>query len=200
MQSDIHPAEERKTLMELSEGREQAFTLLYHKYSRPLYARIRHIIKCEETSKEILQDIFMRVWERRGQIDCERPFRPYIYRIAENKVIDHLRRVARDKKMTAYFVSSAMDVISDPTHQDPDYLLWLEKALDQLPPTRKKVYTLSKLEAKSYTEIAKQLGISESTVSDHIVKANRTIKNYLLQNPDVVLACLCAQLIGTFLS
>jgi len=197
MRGEKQAADERKLLEELSQGQEHAFTFLYNRYSGKLYTRILRIVKCEETAKEILQDIFMKVWELRSRTDSERSFRSYIYRIAENRIFDHFRKAARDKRLANQLIASAMTFYSpvEDAALGSDNLQLVQKAIDQLPPVRKQVFTLCKLEGKTYEEISVLLSISTSTVSDHIVKANRALKNYLLQHPDIVLTWA----IGSFL-
>ena len=63
----------------------------------------------------------------------------------------------------------------------------LQKAIDSLSPQRQLVFRLCKLEGKSYDEVSQQLGISTSTISDHIVKANKTIREYLFEHLDLSL-------------
>jgi RNA polymerase sigma-70 factor (ECF subfamily) len=58
----------------------------------------------------------------------------------------------------------------------------LNKAIENLPPQRKEVFYLCKMEGKSYLEVSRRLGISASTINDHIVKANRAVREFILAN------------------
>ncbi len=178
---------ESDILMGLIKGEERAFSELYVKYSGAIYAKILQLTKCEETSKEILQDLFLKVWEKRDYIDTSRSFKAYLYTIAKNLMYDHFRKVARDKVLSDYLIQAA---VAHYQHGEEsgvyfERLDYINHAIDQLPAVRKQVFTLCKIEGKSYEEIASLLQISTSTISDHIVKANRAIKKYLETHGDV---------------
>ncbi len=66
----------------------------------------------------------------------------------------------------------------------------VHKAVETLPEQRRQIFTLCKLEGKSYEQVAQLMGISKTTVNDHIVKANKAIKTYILANKDLVIGLL----------
>ena len=79
------------------------------------------------------------------------------------------------------------------------YKKLLYKAIEDLPPQRRKIYECCKLQGKSYDHVAQTLNISRSTVQDHIVKANKCIKEYLLKNGNLsfsMLFAIMSQLVG----
>ncbi len=179
-------------LQELINGDKKAFTTVYFKYSAQLYSNILRLTKCEETSKEILQELFLKIWENRRQIDLSKSFRSYIFIIAQNLVYDYFRKAARDKKLGDYIVSSAALYYShsEETVIYDESLQHINQAINQLSPVRKQVFILCKMEGKSYEEIAALMKISPSTISDHIVKANRAIKKYLQIHGDLAVSLL----------
>lgn len=190
MPTDGYDVDEQIYLQKLVLGDKQAFTVLYRKYSPQLYTSFLRLVKCEDTAKEILQDAFLKLWELRATIRPEKSFRAFLYKVAENLVYDYFRKVARDKRLENHLIAVAT------THyHHPDELLvfnesqrLIQQAIDHLPPTRKKIFTLCKIEGKSYDEIAGLLSISTSTISDHMVKANRFLKSYLHQHADITIA------------
>ena len=189
MGSDRFAVDEQQLLKALAEGDPDAFTTLYHRYGARLHAHLLRMIKSEELSKEIFQEIFMKIWEYRDRIDSDRPFGPFLYRIAENKVYDHFCKIAREKRMAGSLLAASLA-----SHTDTeDRMLYQEslglinRAIDQLPPARKQIYLLCKVEGRSYEEIAGMLGISTSTVNDHIVKANRYLRKVLADHADTVI-------------
>lgn len=181
MGSDRFTVDEKQLLERLARGNPEAFTILYRRYGRKLHAHLLRMIRSEEIAREIFQDVFMKIWEFREKIDVNKPFAAFLYHIAENKVYDYFRRAAREKRLAENLVVSYADFYTD----DEDEALYQERfclinnAIDLLPPVRKQIYLFSKLEGKSYEEIARLLGISTSTVNDHIVKANRFLKKVL---------------------
>ena len=195
MEADRFNAEdEQQLLAKLGRGDAESFTILYHRYGYKVHAHLLRMVKSEEAAKEIFQDIFMKIWENRRQIDPHKSFGGYLYRIAENKVYDYFRKISREKRFTDSLASS-LDHFHNDSENDLLYkesLLLVQNAIEQLPPVRKKVYLLSKMEGKSYEEIAVLMGVSTATINDHIVKANRFLKTYLTKYTDLVLAWLVA--------
>jgi len=193
----VEPMDEKVLLDGLAEGDERAFTALYEKYSLKLYANTLRLVKSEDTAKEILQELFLKIWELRRQIDPEKSFKSFLYKIAGNLVYDHFRKVSRDKKLS----DSLLYMLEEQYSHSEESVIYHESlelihtAISQLPEMRRQVYVLGKIEGKTYEEISAQLGISHSTISDHIVKANRFIKTYLTSRTDVALS-----LVITFIS
>jgi RNA polymerase sigma-19 factor, ECF subfamily len=179
--SEIPPYMEKELLMQLGNGQETSFDQIYRCYSARLYARLLKLVKNESLAREILQDAFVRLWEHRASIKGNTSLGPYLFRIAENRVCDFFRRAARDKRLEKQLMAAATERY-DPVEKalwDKETHLILHKAIDALPAQRKRVFTLCKLEGKSYEEVSRDLGISTSTISDHIVKATRFLRDHL---------------------
>ena len=165
-------------------GSENAFEKIYQLYSPRLYGKLLKLVKSESHAKEILQDVFMKIWEHRNSIDPEKSFRSYLFKIAENKVYDFFRKAAREKNMESKLIafSTANYSVIDEFISGDENLAKLQQAIELLPPQRQAVIRLCKLEGKSYKEVSELLGISVSTISDHIVKGTKSIREYFDKN------------------
>ena len=183
-------SDEKELLVQLRNGNEEAFEKIYKLYSTRLYGNLLKLVKSETEAQEILQDVFLKIWENRQNIDLEKSFRSYLFKIAENKVVDFFRKAARDKKREAQLISLATNeyVQVQEMMQSDEKSAILQKAIDSLPPQRQQVFRLCKLEGKSYKEVSEQLGISVSTISDHIVKATKSIRSYFENNDQALLS------------
>jgi len=168
--------------LELLDGSEYAFEMIYRLYSPRLFGKLLRLVKSDSHAQEILQDVFLKLWRYRKSIDPEKSFRSFLFKIAENTVYDFFRKAAREKNVESRLVSlSTVDYKADNFEElmsDDENLTVLEKAIASLPPQRQQVFTLCKLEGKSYKEVSELLGISVSTISDHIVKATKFIREY----------------------
>ena len=185
--------DEKELLLLLKHGHEAAFEKIYKLYSPRLFGNIYKMVKSQATAQEILQEVFIKIWNNRGGLDPERCFRSYLFRIAENIVYDFFRKVARDKKMQSRLLALAIEHyehIEEMLLRKENALI-LQKAIDSLSPQRHEVFRLCKLEGKSYDEVSKQLGISASTISDHIVKANKAVREYLIDHMDMTILLFC---------
>lgn len=151
------------------------------------------MVKSESTTEEILQDTFIKIWHNRGSIDPDKSFRSYLFRIAENKVYDFFRQATRDKKIRARLFATATEEyehIETMIHRKENALL-LQKAIESLSPQRQQIFRSVKLDNKSYEEVSRQLGISVSTISDHIVKANKAIREFIFIHNDMAIILFC---------
>lgn len=178
---------EEELLQQLRHGNAIAFTAVYKLYSKRLFLKILHMVNDQDVAKELLQDLFMKIWENREQIDTSRSFKSYLYAIGVNLVYDHFRKAAKNKHLAVQIVKMATELY---THTEEaiinkESMGMIMTAVDLLPPQRKKVYTLCRLEGKSYDEVSKELHISCSTIQDHMVKANAVVRNFLHDNPDL---------------
>ena len=183
---------EHALLSELKNGNEKAFEQIYHLYSPRLYGNIFKMLKSETETSEILQDVFIKIWDNRQNIDPDKSFRSYLFRIAENRVYDFFRKAARDREMQARLLAAATmeyEHIESAIFTKENSAI-LEKAISNLPPQRQKVFRLCKLEGKSYEEVGQLLGISASTISDHIVKATKSVKEYFFSNPELLIVII----------
>ncbi|TCD01291.1 RNA polymerase sigma factor [Pedobacter psychroterrae] len=167
-------------MVRLKSGDREAFATLYKLYAEQIFRRLMRLVKQESIAEELLQDVFMRIWENLENIDLEKPFGAYLYRIAQNLVTDLFRRAAYEKQLLDYLIAGMTELYNpvEESEHKAEVKHLLQQAIDTLPTQRRKVYILCKLEGKSYVEVSQLLGISVSTISDHIVKASKTLKNY----------------------
>lgn len=173
---------EKELLSQVREGDVKAFERIYKSYSPKLYGSIFRIVKSVPVTEELLQDVFQRVWEHRTTIDVNLSFKSYLFTIARNLVYDYFNKASRQKLMARYLQVKEMSGSGAFRNQleEKESEQLLEKAIHQLPPQRRLVYTLCKIEGRTYDEVSRTLGISVSTISDHMVKAAKSIKVYYL--------------------
>ena len=165
----------------LIEGDELAFEKLYRLYSERLLAYLIKLLKSEDMACEVLHEVFIKLWNNRQHIDATQSFRSYLFRIAENCVYDFFRKAARDKKLQTILIHSACEdynPIEEAVYLKERSQL-LQEAIDALPPKRRQVFHMVKIEERSYEEVSHMLHVSVSTVNDHIVKATKSIRENL---------------------
>lgn len=174
---------EKDFLVQLREGDGSALDYFYRQYSLRIYHKLMKLVKVEVIAEELLQDVFVKVWEKRHLIDPEQSFRSYLFVIAQNLVFDFYRKLARDERLQGEIKALSSEVYK---HVEEDIYMKethdiLNEAIDKLPSQQKLVFTLCKLEGKSYEDVSAILGISTSTINNHIVKATKNIKGYFFK-------------------
>ncbi|GGH32808.1 sigma-70 family RNA polymerase sigma factor [Sphingobacterium alkalisoli] len=172
--------DEKFLLLRLKNSDERAFEILYNNYKVRIAGNLFKLLKSDDLVKEILQELFVKIWEVRTQIDPEKSFKSYLFRIAENLVHDYFRKVAKDKRLLNKIVASSSELY---LHIEEDMLTKedaqkLHEAINLMPPQRKMVFTLCKLEGKSYKEVEEIMGINVKTISSHMLQANRFLRTY----------------------
>ena len=148
-----------------------AFEAFYFRYYRSLYGFVWRLSQSGETAKECVQEAFIRLWENRERLDCNLSIKSYLYRIAKNVFLSHVRR---EKIHRRY--------ISKHEHQRPlsvddnlDIQNRVQRTLQKLPDKVRMVFVLNRLEGFKYSEIAEMAGISIKTVESRMSKALRLI-------------------------
>jgi len=181
MSTDINHPNDKDLLFRLRAGDHEAFELLYLQYSKSLYWRLRRMVKSLEEADELLQDLFVKVWEKREEIIIQQSFEAYLYRIAQRMAVDYFRKLERQSRMQHHVQLS----IPETTESVEEYILaretqqLLDDAVAQLPEQRRRAFTLCKIEGKSHQEAAEIMNISPNTVHNHLVKAISSVKEYL---------------------
>lgn len=189
-----HNAGEKDLLLRLRNGDHEAFEQLYNTYSNRIFSRLIRLAGSEGMAAELLQETFVILWEKRHTINPDLPFKSWLYRVAENNVYQYYRRLARDAKMQQEVMAHFSELYS---HSEEDLILKenrqiLQEAISQLPEQRRKVFQLCKIEGRSYDEAARILGISPSTVSNHLVKANTLVKAYIFKSRQIATIVITA--------
>lgn len=171
---------EFKLLKRLQSGDQLAFEALYHSYSKEIYRKLLKMVKDVILAEELTQDVFVKIWNKREVITTDQRFRYYLLTVANNIVNDFYRRAARERKLQDEIIAASTELynpIEEQIYYKESKEL-MDQAIDSLPSQQKLVFQMCKMEGKSYEEVSKLLGISTSTISNHIVKATKSIKIY----------------------
>jgi len=188
----IQDLNEKDLIALLVEGNEQAFEKLYNSYSPRLLGYLVKLVKSETIAGELLQDVFVKLWNMRHNIDPSQSFRSYLFRITENIVFDFFRKAARDKKLQATIINITckgyLHVEESLYTKENEQIL--HNVINLLPPKRRQIFQLIKMEERSYDEVSRLLSISNSTISDHIVKATKFIRQHLEDSHVMVIQIL----------
>ncbi|WP_353134621.1 RNA polymerase sigma-70 factor [Pseudopedobacter sp.] len=181
--NQINSLNEYELLRKFCEGDEAAFDFFYQTYSLRIYRKLLKMVKVDVVAQELLQDVFVKIWEKRHLVDPAQSFRSYLFRIAENSVFDFYRKLSRDDQLqhevrvrTPEGYTHTEEVLSLKETENS-----INQAIDHLSGKQKQVFILCKLEGKSYEEVSRLMGISISTVNGHIVNATKFIKNFLFK-------------------
>ena len=174
-------------------GSEKAFRLLFQQYSHQIYSVALTMTKSIPLSEEVVQDVFLKIWLKRESLPGIENFNAYLFTIARN----HIYNVLRSKATEPAFVEQleqlccSEGVMPDEVFHAKETEQLLEKAVSQLPKQQQNVYRLSRQEGYDYNKIAASLGISRSTVKNHMTAALHHVRRYLhAQHGELILLAL----------
>lgn len=180
------PFNEKDLLRYAAEGNSTAFATLFNNYKDKLYRFLLQVNGSPEMTEDIIQDVFLKLWKDRTNLVNVQNFGGYLYRMAQNHVINSLKRMATEthiiQELSKKQENACSDVEEHISLQEVNRNL--HSALNKLTPKQKLVYTLSRDKGLRHDEIARFLNISPSTVNNHLIEALRTIRRQLRTTPD----------------
>lgn len=144
-----------------------AFYNLYERYCRRLHGFVLRYIKQNDDAEEIVQEVFVKIWESRNKIDAYSSFEAFLFTIAYNTTISLLRKRASETKYMNHLKSLQQPVnfpnLIDEIHFN-ELNDWVQLLLNELTPRQKEIFQLSREEGLTHDEIARKLDISVNTV------------------------------------
>ena len=173
----------QELLTRLKNGDILAFDQVYNLYSHKLFSFVFKILKNEAEVDDIVQEVFMKIWESRMKLEDYKLLNSYIFTIAYNGSIDLIRKRISNNKYLEHLKNSASINLSPTIISQIEFdelNSQVAKLITKLPDRQKQVYLLHREKCLTYPEIAVQLGISKNTVENHMAKALK----YLHQNMD----------------
>lgn len=174
------------------EGSEKAFEQLFNKHYPRLLLFASANLRKDFDAEELTMDLFYSLWKRRETIEVPLSVEAYLYRSLRNRIIDHYRK----RPYQSVEVHTLEDTLSSPSCDTNMLTRELEdlydKTLNKLSPQRKLVYQLSRIEGKTYAEIADALNLSVNTVENHISASLRFIRSRLRESGISLILVLAA--------
>jgi RNA polymerase sigma-70 factor (ECF subfamily) len=159
-----------------------AFYNIYERYSKRLYGFVLRYIKQDADAEEIVQEVFVKIWEARNRIDAYSSFESFLFTIAYNTTISLLRKRVSEKKYVNYLMSLQQPVVSNEVENAIRYNELNEKVqllLDQLTPRQKEIFLLCRQEGLTHDEIAQKLQISLNTVKKHMANTLSFLRSHI---------------------
>lgn len=191
-----HSFTDEQLLSLLRNGDAAAFNAIYERYSRPLYLYILSKTDKGETSKDVLQDLFTTLWEKRQALDIHLSLRSYLYQCVRHKIIDLYRKDATYRKYLQQLIEH-FDAQPHNISETYDYkakAAEVFEAINRLPEKMKEIFMLSRFENMSIEQIATRLELSQQTVKNQISKALKILRTHYTQTDLLTVAVVFALL------
>ena len=162
----------------LKQGDKEAYTVIYDRYKNLLYNHAYKKLGDPEEVKDVLQELFTNLWNKRADIPVAMNLSGYLYAGVRNRVLNLLsHKVVENKYLTSIQRNSPEeDYSTDLAIREKELADLIQKEIDQLPPKMREVFLLSRKENLTHQEIAGQLAISEQTVAKQVTNALRILR------------------------
>jgi RNA polymerase sigma-70 factor (ECF subfamily) len=177
----------------LREGDESAFEQIYHQYKQPLFHFALRYLKDKVLAEDALQEVFVKLWNRKGALDENLSLRGFLYTLMKHHVLNNIRTEQNRIKIAALSIT---DQSPDVNFTEQDVALFetktlLEKGLESLTDSKEKIFRLSFEQGYSNEEIASLLNISEHTVRSQLSQSHKILRAYLNKVLCLVIAIIC---------
>lgn len=171
---------EADLLIEVQKGNEKAFEEIFMGYHNQLAAYVMLLIESRELTEEIIQDVFIKIWNRRENLHQIEKFTSYLFILTRNYTLNALRKVVAERERTVNYCHLLNnEYITEPEHQEePDFHTLIDEAVVQLPPQQKKVFVL-RMQGFKNQQIASEMQISPDSVKKYQQWALRSVINYV---------------------
>ena len=172
---------EKELIVQLKEGDEKAFTTLYRRYWPKVYNFSRLYLSSILEIEEVVQEVFVKVWESRTLLREDDNFKGFLFIITRNLVFNQFRRSFNENAYKLTVLSSVMPYYNlEEELSAADLQEFIEKMVKELPPRQQEVFNLSRNAHLTYKEISIRLNNSEKTVERHINEALKFLKKNIM--------------------
>lgn len=172
---------EVKLLLQVKNGNKRSFEILFNHYYKKVYGYALKLLPTKYEAEEIVQNVFIAVWNQRSELENITSFHSYLFGIARHLVYRQIRQKIHQEAYIAYAIENNSDY-SFVTEEEIFYKELenqFNQLIQQLPERRREIFVLSRKENLSYKEIASLLNISENTVDTQIRLALNYVKSGL---------------------
>ncbi len=168
----------------LRNGSKEAFHSVFDMYGPKIHAFALSYLKNKSDAEELLQEVFLKLWEVRSDLDSSKNIKSFLFKICINLIYDLIRRKNIQQAYIDY-IGANKSSFDDNTWQDIVYnemLNNLKQIVDTMPEQRQRIFRLSKEQGLSNKEIARQLNLSQRTVENQLYRAVTFLKEKLGTN------------------
>ncbi|TDW95905.1 RNA polymerase sigma factor [Dinghuibacter silviterrae] len=168
--------EEQELLCAIASGDERAFCDLYAHYFPVVFGFVLKYINVPALAEDIVQDVFVKIWEARNRLTGVRHFPAFLFSVARNHSLNVLQSVSRSQNAMATLSHHYQEQRQDDEVLNKDYSIFIEKVLRRVPPRSRDIFRKCREQGLSYEEVALEIGISRNAVKNHMVSTIRVLR------------------------
>ncbi|WP_240432151.1 RNA polymerase sigma-70 factor [Pedobacter chitinilyticus] len=169
----------------LEKGNKKAFTDFYTQYFKRLLIESDKYVKDIYVAEEVVQDVFLKIWERSDDLTQIQSIKSYLYRSVINASINYVNRQRNLEQHHQKIVDEFTEDQADQLDEENELIVLLFDEIEKLPPKCKEIFKMNRFERLKYREIALKLELSERTVENHIANALKLLREAMLKKRNV---------------
>lgn len=168
---------------EIKKGGKGALKKLYNRYHKQLYFVAKRYLKNEELAEDAVQDVFLKVWDKRERLDQERSIEGFLFTVLKNHVLNMVRDEKTRQKMLDEIRQA--NTAKESSHAADERVIYseyknlLDRAINKLSPAKKEVFKLRSRQGLTNKEIADRRGVSKHTIKTQYYLGSKYVRNYL---------------------
>jgi len=172
---------EKDLVERLKRGDLEAFDMIYDMYAGRLYAFSIRYLKSPDEAGELVQTVFLKVWEKHKRLDANLSFRSFLFTIAYNEICRSFRRKSYLRKYIGEAVrdGNRSDTSTEDNSEFHSLLSEVEKIIASLPEKQRKAFIMCKIDGMPAKEVAAGLGLSSGTVDNYVSSTIKTIRKMM---------------------
>jgi RNA polymerase sigma-70 factor (ECF subfamily) len=157
--------DDKELYLKLKDGDERAFKALFQKYYSAMCHFARQFLNDSEMAEETVQELFVRIWEKRSTLNIETSVKHYFFRSVRNQCLNQIQhQKIRQQYANVVKESSYQKIDPEQCYIEVNLMERIEKSIQSLPAKRQEIFRLSREQGLKYKEIAEELNISIKTV------------------------------------
>ncbi len=166
----------------LAEGNRDVFESIYYRYHAAIYQNVFKLTKDNAATEDIVQETFIRLWQKKNLLKAGYSLGGWLFVVSYNQSVNWLRHKLVDSKVKQWYSihNTEPDIVNEYDYQ----MELLENAIRQLPPQKRRVLELCKLQGKSYQQAAEEMNISSHTVKEYLSGAMKSVRKYAVSHPE----------------
>lgn len=171
---------EADLIRSLKEGDMKAFSQLFDRYGKRLYHFSIGYLKSSANAEEIVQEVFLKIWNNREEILIHKSFESYLFTIAKNGILNTIRKSKSEQAYVNYAkLHPGKNILLEEELDFKELEKAYRQSIEKLSPRRKEIYLLSREQSLSNAEIAEKMNISIKTVENQMTSAISEIRKTL---------------------
>jgi RNA polymerase sigma-70 factor (ECF subfamily) len=189
---------DKELLQLIAMSNSEAFSLLYRRYWEELFVTAARALRDKEGAEDIVQDVFLSLWNRRHELTVEGSLAAYLHTSVRYKAIQYIEKNITRRDYLALLADISVNTLppnAEVNLQVEELQKTISNTIEKMPPKMQQVYILSRQEQLSHKEIAEQLIVSAETVKKHIQHALQLIKTAIQYTSVFIIYVLASYLL-----